>query len=111
MAIKTNIVLLFCMLMFLGMCSFQATKCSQLFFLPMPQTIDCNISDSTPTAFENPCKTLFTVKSEQAIGNYSHFVELIEHQQYRAFGCRLAHVIIGDSEGYQLKGFDYRVNI
>ena len=90
---------------------YEPQKCSELNFLPMPKKVECSLDNNEERKFEDPCSILFTIKGDKAKNDYKHFIELIEHQQYRTFGCHIAHTIIGDENNFKLVGFKYIVNI
>lgn len=76
----------------------------------MPKQIQCALDNPTPYNITNPCSILYTIKKSLVKSDYGHFVELIEHQQFKAFGCHLAHVVIGE-DVENIKGFSYHVSV
>ena len=65
--------------------------------------------------FEDPCAILYTIQGDKSKDDFSHFIELIEHMQYKTFGCHVAHVVVGNSKNpqseFKLIGFKYTVTI
>lgn len=89
----------------------QITMCTQLNFLPMPKKINCNISNPNPIPMDNPCKILYIINNSPDKKQYSHFVELIEHQQLKTFRCHISHILMGQTLHFKPIGFNYTVNI
>ena len=94
---------------------YQPTKCTELNFLPMPNKLSCDIANNVERKFEDPCSILYSIQGDNSKQDFSHFIELIEHQQYKSFGCHVAHTVFVNQgkplESFKLIGFDYVVTV
>ena len=76
---------------------YKPQSCDELNFLPMPKQLKCNMENMEELKFEDPCAILYTIHGDKSTADFSHFIELIEHMQYKTFGCHVAHVVVGNS--------------
>lgn len=77
----------------------------------MPKKVTCNLENKQEFKFEDPCAILYSINTGDA-ATHAHFVALIEHMQYKSFGCHTVGVIF-NRLGDELKavGFKYKVSI
>lgn len=66
---------------------FSPKKCSQLNFLPMPRYISCNLQLHSTRCLHSPCGIRYNINTNDFDQHRHHLAELIEHQQYKTFGC------------------------
>ena len=89
---------------------YEPQNCTELSFLPMPQNVTCELKNKNNYVIEDPCRIFYHIKADKQSNDYSHFKELIDHQQLKTFHCHISNLVItNDLSTIALRGFKYTV--